>query len=123
MLGRVVAIAALENAPAAIREAGTVDRQARQKLLEVAGNMLATLRLYPQAVEILEQAVAGSAKPADMREQIDVLRKAKKIDPAKLTDTDPTGVVLKMTSEVLLGDATKSTIGRWFASGLQPMLI
>jgi tetratricopeptide (TPR) repeat protein len=83
-LGTVVAAAALEGTPAAMRALNALDQNQRKKMMEAAGGTLATLRFYPQAADLLEGAAQTSSKAAELRGQVDVLRKAKKIDPSTI---------------------------------------
>jgi tetratricopeptide (TPR) repeat protein len=120
-LGTVVAAAALEGTPAATRALNALDQAQRKKMMESAGGTLATLRLYPLAADLLDQAAQTSPKATELRAQVDLLRKAKKIDAAVFSDEDPKGAVQK-----LFADAFTSTdvhaLGKYFASDLQALL-
>jgi tetratricopeptide (TPR) repeat protein len=120
-LGTVVAAAALEGTPAALHALERLDQNQRKKIIESAGGTLATLRLYPQAADLLEQAAQSSAKATELRGQVDLLRKAKKIDAASISDADAKGVVQKLFADVFL-TSDLHALGKYFASDLQPVL-
>jgi tetratricopeptide (TPR) repeat protein len=120
-LGTVVAAAATEGTPGAMRALNALDQNQRKKIMEAAGGTLATLRLYAQAADLLEQAAQTSPKAVELRAQVDVLRKAKKIDAASLSDDDPKTTVQKMLAEVFMNEDLH-TVAKLFASDLQSVL-
>ena len=120
-LGMVVSAAALEGTPGAMKALNALDQTQRRKIMEAAGGTLATLRLYSQAADLLEQAAQTSPKATELRAQVDVLRKAKKVDAASISDEDPKGAVQKMFAEVFMNEDLHA-IARTFASDLQPLL-
>lgn len=121
-LATVVAAAALDGTPAAMQALNALDQAQRKKMIAAAGGTLATLRYYTQAADLLDQAAQNSAKAAELRAQVDLLRKAKKTDPKTMSDADPKGVVQKMFAEVFLGNDVRE-VGKYFASDLQPVLL
>ncbi len=120
-LGTVVAAAALEGTPGAMRALNALDQNQRRKIMEAAGGTLATLRLYTHAADLLEQAAQTSPKATELRGQVDLLRKARKIDAAAIPDDDPKGTVQKMFAEVFL-NADLHAVGKYFASDVQSLL-
>lgn len=121
-LATVVAAGALEGTAGAMRALNALDQNQRKKMMESAGGTLATLRFYSVAADLLDQAAQNSSKAAELRGQVDLLRKAKKIDPSTMSEADPKAVVQKMFAEVFL-NSDLHQVGKYFASDLQASLL
>ncbi|HYM62870.1 MAG TPA: DUF3857 domain-containing protein [Thermoanaerobaculia bacterium] len=120
-MGRILAAAALDGSQAALREASSLDQQTRRKLLDAAGGLLVTLRLYSQAADLLEAGAQGTPKMTELREQIEMLRKAKRIETISMPENDPKTAVRKLLVEVMT-TTDRPKIAAHFASDEQKFL-
>lgn len=93
---RILAVAMLEGAPAALEAARSIEPAARRTAIAQAGSMLAVQRSYPEAVVLLEAAAQGAPNASALRQQIDILRKTRRLDAAELDREDPTMLVVRL---------------------------
>ncbi|HEY0140796.1 MAG TPA: DUF3857 domain-containing protein [Thermoanaerobaculia bacterium] len=119
-LWRVVSIAATENSAAAIREAASTDQSQRRELLRNAAGVLASLRRYPVAADLMEEATKG-APSTETRSHIESLRKATRYDEVPLPENDPKSVVKKLAIQAFLADFDVEDVARYYASDEGPL--
>ncbi|HEX2123315.1 MAG TPA: hypothetical protein VHL59_16920, partial [Thermoanaerobaculia bacterium] len=117
-LWRVVAAAATENAQAAIREANGEDQAQRKEILRNAASVLLTLRDYPTAATLLEEALQGTPS-TEARQQIESIRKARRNEDVPLPKDDPKSVVRKLMIEAILSEITPERITEFYAADEQ----
>ncbi len=117
-LARVVAAAALDGSAAALREANAVDQTERKEVLEAAAGVLTSIRLYPVAGDLLEQAIQGTANKADERRQLELLRKARKWESMPLPESDPKTIVVRLVSDLVLKHAKAADLYKYFPKGM-----
>jgi len=114
-LGRIIAAAATQGSAAALREAASRDQNDRKQLLRDAAGVLMGLRFYPQAADLLEEAMQGSPS-TEARTQVETVRKAKRIEEIPMPDDDPKTIVRKLLLESLLDEFTNVKAADLFAS-------
>ena len=117
MTALVIAAAATDGVDAAMREAASVDTNARRRILAAAFPTLLQLRLYPQAAALLDQASQGAPNATQMRPFIDVLRRTKRYEDLQLGD-DPKSVVLRLSYLAALTDDPETALRDYVASWL-----
>jgi Flp pilus assembly protein TadD len=93
---RLVAIAMLNGAPAAIEAARSIDATKRRNALAQAGSLVAMERNYAVAADLVEAAAQGAPNAAALRQQITILRKSKPIDTLEADPADPATALLQM---------------------------
>lgn len=115
----VIAAAATSGPEAALREASSVDNTVRREVLIAAYPALLSLRLYPEAAAVLEQASLGSPNASQVRPIIEVVRRAKRFENLQLGE-DPKSFVKRLTVlSVTVEDedaATKEFVASWARS-------
>lgn len=119
-LWRVVALAITENKAAAVREAASVDQSQRKELLRNAAGVLAAMRRYNAAADLMEEAVQG-APSTELRAHIESLRKAKRFEELSLPADDPKSVVKRLVIDTLVADFDTKLAARYYASDEAPL--
>src|SRR5262249_11432516 len=100
----VAARAAVAGTAAGIREASAIaDPEKRREALETAAGLLIHLRLYPQAAELLSRAVPGAKGAAELRSQVEGLKRCRKHEDLSLPAGDPIAVVKEFLIQVCTG--------------------
>lgn len=116
MVALVVADAATNGADAALRQAASVDTTTRRSILGTAFPTLLHLRLYPEAMTILEQATLGASTASQVRPLMDVLKRTKRYEELELGD-DPKALVARITFLGAMADdveeALRGDIASW----------
>jgi len=94
----LVAMAATDGPEEAVKEASRrVPYTAeRHPLLLEAGQLLAQLRLYPEAASVLNAAAQGAPNPAHVLAQANLLGKVQRHEDLSFPETDPTTVVKRL---------------------------
>jgi len=115
-LGRVISLAATEGSAAAIREASSLDPASRRKLLGNAAQVMMGVRLYPQAADLFEQASQGAPNATQAAPLIEVLRRTKRAEELKLTDTDPRDVLKKVMVSLLADGADEKALEKYLTA-------
>jgi tetratricopeptide (TPR) repeat protein len=114
-LWRVVAAAATEGSKAAIREAAALDQAQRKEILRTAGGVVLAMRMYATAADLMEEAMQGSPT-AETRQQVEGLRKAKRIDEVPMPKDDPKTIAKQLAIETILSELTPETMAKFYAS-------
>ena len=107
-LGRILAVAATEGGPAAVRELERFAVATRRNYAVGAGGYLMKLRLYPQAVQLLELGHQGTPNAAQMRPFLDLMRKTRRAEEVPVPE-DARGVVQQLMLALLRGAEPKET--------------
>ncbi|HEV7425151.1 MAG TPA: DUF3857 domain-containing protein [Thermoanaerobaculia bacterium] len=102
--GRIIAIAATDGSAAAVRELGAFDANTRRTYAQTIGQMLLSLRLYPQAAEMYEVSTQGAPNASTARPFIETLHKTKRVEELPLDDKDPRAVVQKLILGMVRND-------------------
>ncbi|HET7437403.1 MAG TPA: DUF3857 domain-containing protein [Thermoanaerobaculia bacterium] len=92
---RVFLAATTQGSKAAVAEAAKLDQSDRKEALRTAAGVLITMRMYPLAADLIEEATQGSPS-ADARNQIETLRKAKHYEDIELPANDPKSIVKRL---------------------------
>ena len=114
-LWSVVATAATEGSKAAIREAAAMDQAQRKEVLRTAGGVVLAMRMYGVAADLLEEAMQGSPT-AETRQQVEGLRKARRIEDVPMPKDDPKTIARQLSIESLMTELTPETIAKFYAS-------
>jgi tetratricopeptide (TPR) repeat protein len=101
-LFRILAAAATEGSPAAIRELGAFEATKRRQHAASVAQTLMALRLYPQAADIYELAAKGSPNATKILPLVETLRKTKPYET--MLDDSPRGMVMKLMQAMVEGD-------------------
>ena len=112
-LWRVVAAAATQGSQAATREAAALDQAQRKDVLRTAGSVVLAMRMYGPAADLIEEAMQGSPN-AEGRQQVEGLRKAKRLEDVQLPKDDPKTVAKQLAVESLLAETTPELIARYY---------
>jgi len=106
----IASAAAQHGAAAGIAAAdkGNVAAADRNKNLHTAGNLLAQMRLYPEAAAILQAGIGGGDDAAQTARQIEMYKSLKSASIAPLPATDPASPVQALTFGIMSGSLTRS---------------
>ena len=118
-LWRVVVAGATDGAKAAVREASSEDQQQRKEILRNAAGVLLTLRMYGTAADLIEEATQGSPS-AEVRQQVEGLRKAKRFEEVAMPKDDPKSVVKKLVLEGILAEMSPEKLKEFYVAENQP---
>ncbi len=100
----LVAIAALDGGAAAVKAADAIELSKRRTTMTLAGSVLATVRRYPEAVELLTAAIQGAPNAAELRTQLDIVKKMKKVEEYPVKDDDPASVIRQFVITSILDE-------------------
>ncbi|HYM59270.1 MAG TPA: DUF3857 domain-containing protein [Thermoanaerobaculia bacterium] len=100
---RLVAVAALHDGPAAVKESESLDAATRRAKLQKAGSFLALIRLYPQSAALLSAAAQGAPNADALRKQADEMLKMHRTDDLPMPDNAPATVLKRMMIEFVNG--------------------
>src|SRR5436190_356505 len=114
-LWRVVIAGVTEGSKAAIREAGSEDQSQRKEILRSAAGVMLSLRMYAPAADLIEEATQGTPS-AEVRQQIEGLRKAKHYEEIPLPKGDPKSVVKRLVTETVVADMVADHVATYYAS-------
>ena len=114
-LWTVVAAGATSGSQDAIRAAAAGDQSQRKELLRNAATVLLTMRMYERAADLFEEAMQG-APTAEARQQVEGLRKAKRIEEVSLPADDPKSVVRKLAADALMFELNADTARKFYAA-------
>jgi tetratricopeptide (TPR) repeat protein len=114
-LWRVVVAGAKDGAKAAIREAGTQDQSQRKEILRNAAGVLLTLRMYPVAADLIEEATQGTPS-SEARQQVESLRKARLYEEVPLPKDDPKSVVKRLVIDGMLSEMPPEHVAEFYVS-------
>lgn len=89
----LAAVAVLEGGTAAVKASEALELSKRRTAQTQAGGVLMLTRRYPQAVELLAAAAQGAPNAAELRTQLDVVRKMKRVEEIPSNDNDPADVL------------------------------
>jgi transglutaminase-like putative cysteine protease/tetratricopeptide (TPR) repeat protein len=94
----LAATAALEGVPAAVELARRATSGGRENstALVTAASMLTHLRRYKEAAEMFTAGAQGSGNPAELLQQAEVFRRARRIEEIRFPPTDPRYPVLRL---------------------------
>ncbi len=114
---KLVAVAALEGAPAAIAEVQRLEGgvAARRKALGEAANQLVRVRRYPEAAALLSEAVKGSPQAAQEQRRISLLGRFKRHEQLAPSAKDPKGAVQQIMIRSLDPAFSVEQLGALFA--------
>jgi tetratricopeptide (TPR) repeat protein len=116
MLAMVIATAATDGVEAALREAKSADQNARRQILGTATQTLMQLRYYPQAAELLEQSVQGTANASQVRGVIEILRHTQRVEEMKLPPNEPKTLVFSLMTSTLEPSFNEDEFTKYLAS-------
>jgi tetratricopeptide (TPR) repeat protein/transglutaminase-like putative cysteine protease len=114
-LWNVVATAATDGSKAAVREAAAVDQAQRKDILRTAGGIILAMRMYDRAADLLEEAMQGSPT-AESRQQVEGLRKAKRIEDMPLPKDDPKSIARQFAVESILSEMTPELVAKFYTA-------
>ncbi|BDG03094.1 DUF3857 domain-containing protein [Anaeromyxobacter oryzae] len=107
-VGLLAATAALEGAPAAVREAARIATADRPAALQGAVLPLLRARRYAEAAALLEAAGQGSTASADLRSRAALLARIKRSDRIVFDAADPATLFPRAMRDIMAGaDAAK----------------
>jgi len=115
-LGRIIALAATDGSAAALKEASSVGPDQRRKLLGNAAQILMSIRLYPQAADLFEQASQGGTNATQIAPLIELLRKTKKAETLTLSDADPKDVLKRVLITLLAENADEKAMSKFITA-------
>ena len=114
-LWRVVAAAASEGSQAAKREAMAVDQSQRREILRNAGTIVLSMRMYGTAADLIEEAMQGTPS-AETRQQVEGLRKAKKLEDIPMPKDDPKTIARQIAVQSLLVEMSPEEMAKFYVS-------
>ncbi len=115
-LGRIIALAATDGSAAALKEASSVGPDQRRKLLGNAAQILMSIRLYPQAADLFEQASQGGSNATQIAPLVELLRKTKKAETLTLSDADPKDVLKRVLITLLAENADEKAMSKFLTA-------
>jgi uncharacterized protein DUF3857/transglutaminase superfamily protein len=89
----LVAKASLQGGPAAITAANSIELSKRRAALSTAASVLAVMRRYPEAADLMNAAAAGAPNAAQLRAQVELMRKMKRSEEIPAAPNDPRDVL------------------------------
>ena len=101
----VVAAGAKEGAKAAIAVAGSGDQAQRKEILRNAAGVLLAMRNYATAADLIEEATHGTPS-SEARQQVETLRKARRVEDVPMPADDPKTAVKKLILASILEEMT-----------------
>jgi tetratricopeptide (TPR) repeat protein/transglutaminase-like putative cysteine protease len=118
---RLVALAALEGAPAAAKEAERrlADREKRRSALDEAAATLIQTRHYAEAAALLEQASRQGGNAAELLGRAELLRKARRHEELNFPATEPAGLLKGLLLAMGSGEATPETFLGFLSRGFR----
>jgi tetratricopeptide (TPR) repeat protein len=120
-LWNTVAIAATQGAKHAITHAGSEDQSQRKEILRTASGILMALRMYGTAADLIEESMQGSPS-AEVRQQVESLRRAKRIEELSLPKDDPKTVVRRLLIESILS-GVPAELAKFYVSDERDILL
>ena len=104
----LVAIAATEGPPVAIKRAASLEsaEEARRAALRTAGDTLIQMRMYPQGAELLKAGARGVATAATDLSRAALFEKVQRREELKHSDSEPQSVFYRFM-DLLLGPEIK----------------
>jgi transglutaminase-like putative cysteine protease/Flp pilus assembly protein TadD len=112
---QLVAIGASKGGAAAVAASARIEPAKRREMQSQAAGLLALLRRYPAATELLSAAANGAPNAAELRAQVDLLRKAVRHEELKLDRGDAVSVFKLAMIETFQG-ANERDVNKRFAS-------
>lgn len=109
----IIVAGATRGAEAALTASAAVQLATRREMQTQAGGILATLRHYPAAAELLGAAAHGSPNAAQLRMQADMLRKTVRHEEVRLSESDPQSVFKSAMLELLKGTSEEALNRRY----------
>jgi transglutaminase-like putative cysteine protease/tetratricopeptide (TPR) repeat protein len=95
----------------------SMDAADRRTALASAGNLLARLRAYSSAADLIEASTRGQTTTAASTQRIAMLRKTQRNDGKPIEPTDPRGVVLRWLVELLSVEKNEDGLRKLLAPG------
>ena len=114
---KIVIAAALRGPSAGLKASEAIEMSRRRSTQQAAGGVLAVLRKYPEAAELLNAAALGGSNAAQIRLQTDLMRKTRRIEDIASTPDDPV-VPLRGLMVAILADADEKTAARFLSTDL-----
>lgn len=112
---RVIAIGATEGGAAAVAATAALDPSVRREVQTAAGGLLALLRYYPAAAELVSAAAPGAPNASQLRQQAEVLRKTVRHEELKLDAATPASF-LKTAFLDVFNDTPRDVLNQRFAT-------
>jgi tetratricopeptide (TPR) repeat protein len=116
----LVAVTALEGSAAGIKASEALELTKRRPALSAAGATLLELRRYPEATELLSAAAQGAPNAAQLRAQLEIVRRMKRIEDVPQIDA-PQGVFRDFISALATSDEPEEAMKTMLATGVEDL--
>lgn len=108
----VAAAAALNGPEAGVKASQTIDIARRRAVQTAAGGVLAVIRRYPEAAELLNAAAYGAPNAAELRVQADLMRKVKRTEDLAPAADQPQDLMRELFLAIL-NNETEEQLNRF----------
>lgn len=111
----IVTAAALHGAPAGVSAANSIELSKRRTTLSTAASVLAILRRYPEAADLMNAAATGAPNAAQLRAQFELMKKMKRAEEVPPAPNDPKDV-LRRFFVAAVKDSELAAVKRFMAT-------